>query len=236
MDAMILAAGRGKRMMPLSATTPKPLLALWGRPLIEWQMLCLKNAGINRAVVNTAYLGAQIVDWLTSHPVEGFDVDVSIEGNTHEEALETLGGIVRALPLLTKNDDVFLVTSGDIATDFPYASLRAAADVVRSGKVDAHLVLVPNPDFHRDGDMAIRNGLVTRKLREYTYANIGIFSSRIFRGVPAEKAPLFPWLYQYADRDKISGEIYEGSWANVGTPGELEKLNRMKSFIKINGE
>ncbi len=225
MRAMILAAGRGKRMMPLTATSPKPLLRLWDRPLIEWQILSLRKAGIHEFVINTAYLGSQIIDYLEDGSSLGVKIHYSVEGNTYEESLETLGGIARALSLLDDGKTPFIVVSADIVTAFPYKTLEKFIPEIEKRKLDAHLVMVPNPDFHQGGDMAIRDGLVTPVYKELTYANIGIFSPRIFRNVPVQRVKLFPWLHQFALKERISGELYEGPWANVGTPEDMQKLN-----------
>ena len=209
---MILAAGRGKRMRPLTDQLPKPLLRAGDRRLIDWSVDGLVRAGVNQIVINTAH-------WA--------DIHYSVEGQTYDESLETLGGIAKALPLLSEGEEPFIVVAGDIATDFDFSALLdKPAQRIRKGQLDAHLVLVPNPDFHPEGDMGLVNGLVTRNSRTYTYSSIGLFSPRIFRDVPIVFAKLFPWLDQFIEAGRVSGEVYTGFWENVGTPQALEALGQ----------
>lgn len=233
MKVMILGAGRGKRMRHLTADMPKPLISLWGRPLVEWQLVSLKKAGFKEFVINTAYLGTQIIEYLGDGSKFGVKIEYSSEGERAEDALETRGGIVKALTMLVphESNDPFVVVSGDIVTDFPYSSLRERAKQINSGEAEAHLVLVPNPSYHACGDMSVQRGRITRKQRKYTYGNIGVFSPSLFRGLSVEKMPLFPWLYEYVDKGRVSGEVYEGNWANIGTPEELEKFENLSPYL-----
>ena len=144
--------------------------------------------------------------------------------------METKGGIVKALPLLSDGEEPFVVVSGDIVTAFDYASLEKAADRIRKGEIVGHLVWVPNPSFH-DGDMDLKDGLINRADKKYTYGNIAVFSPKIFAGEKPEFSKLFPWLYQFVDQQLVSGEIYKGPWANVGTPEELAKCESMGCFF-----
>ncbi|MEG2154994.1 MAG: nucleotidyltransferase family protein [Burkholderiaceae bacterium] len=224
MKALILAAGRGERMRPLTDVTPKPLLVAGGRRLIEWQIAALARAGVDQFVVNTAHLGAEFPAQLGQGERLGVSIAYSHEGQTAEQALETRGGIVRALPLLAVGDEPFVVVAGDIVTDFDYSRLAAPAARIAAGEIDAHLVLVPNPDFHPRGDMGLAEGRIVRSPATHTFASLAVFSPRIFRGLPPERAKLFPWLYQFADAGRVSGEIFTGRWANVGTPRELARL------------
>lgn len=228
MRALILAAGRGERMRPLTDTTPKPLLVAGGRRLIEWQIAALSAAGIRELVINTAHFPQQFEDALG----DGAHLDVRIawsrEGETASDALETRGGVVRALPLL--GAEPFLAVSADVVTEFDYASLSAAAAVVAAGTADAHVVLVPNPAFHPCGDMGLDPG-PTRGLiapdaeRRLTYANITVFAPRLFANLPSGRARLFPWLYDSARAGRITGERFDGRWFNVGTPADLAALD-----------
>ena len=224
MRAMILAAGRGKRMRPLTDTTPKPLLYAGDRRLIDWSVDGLVKAGITQLVINAAHLSDTFEPALGEH-YRGAEISYSIEGKNHDESLETLGGIARALPMLTDGNEPFIVVAGDIVSDFDFSRLTGVvAEKIRRGEADAHLVLVPNPDFHPKGDMGLEDGWVNRKTRDYTFSSIGIYSPRIFKDVPAVFAKLFPWLDQFIDARRVSGEVFTGFWENVGTPDALEKL------------
>lgn len=235
MKALVLAAGRGKRMRELTAKNCKPLLAVWGRPMIEWQLLQLEKAGFKDVVINAAHCSHLLKEKFASGRFSSLNIELSIEGTRYEDALETRGGIAKALPLLTDGREPFLVVSGDIVTDFDYHSLLKKAGEIRAGRFLAHLVLVPNPDYHRRGDMGLVDGRVAREPKEFTYGNIGVFSPSLFEGIKPEFAPLFPWLYGFVERGSVSGELYEGSWANVGTPEELAKVENQGSFLGQNG-
>lgn len=222
--ALILAAGRGERMRPLTDAVPKPLLRAGGRRLIEWQIEGLAHAGIRDIVVNLAHLPAQIEAALGRGERYGVRISYSREGEHAAEALETLGGIVRALPLL--DDAPFVVVSGDIVTDFDYATLRLHATAIAAGAADAHLVLVDNPPFHAHGDMGLTKGRIDPDASgRLTYANMGVFAPRLFDGLPAARARLFPWLYAAARAGRVTGEHFRGRWHNVGTPDELARLD-----------
>jgi len=223
MRALILAAGRGERMRPLTDTVPKPLLMAGGRRLIEWQIEALARAGIREIVINLAHLPDQF-DVLGDGRRYGVDLAYSREGGRAEDALETLGGIVRALPLL--GEAPFVVVSGDIVTAFDYAVLAGRARRLAAGEAEAHLVLVDNPPFHARGDMGLVDGLIApdAPVRK-TYANIAVFAPRLFAGLVPTRARLFPWLYGAARAGRVSGEHYAGRWNNVGTPAELAHLD-----------
>jgi MurNAc alpha-1-phosphate uridylyltransferase len=226
MRALILAAGRGERMRPLTDSVPKPLLRCGGRMLIEWQLAGLAAAGVRDVVVNVAHLPHAFEAALGCGERHGVHIAYSREGEHAHDALETRGGIIRALPLL--GDAPFLVVSGDIVTDFDYASLQRAARAIDDGSTDAHLVLVTNPDFHARGDMGLVDGLIAPDAdTRLTYANIGVFSPRCFDGVPAGRARLFPWLYAAARAQRVSGEKFDGRWYNIGTPEELQRVDAL---------
>ena len=233
MKVMILAAGRGKRMRHLSESTPKPLIKLWGRPLIEWQIMALKKAGFRDFVINAAYQADKLMNYLGDGSKYGVKIVFSVEGADAEDALETRGGIVKALDKLMEpnSSEPFIVVSGDIVTDFPYSSLIEKAAEIEAGKAKAHLVLVPNPSYHSGGDMSVENGLITRSDKSFTYGNIAVFSRALFKDLPVVKMALFPWLYDFVDQGLVSGELFQGNWANVGTPEELEKFEKLPPYL-----
>jgi MurNAc alpha-1-phosphate uridylyltransferase len=226
--ALILAAGRGERMRPLTDATPKPLLRAGGKRLIEWQIESLVRAGVREIVVNVAHLPDQFDSALGDGRRYGATLRYSREGESADDALESLGGIVKALPWL--GDAPFVVTSGDIVTDYPYHHLHAASEAQQRGDADAHLVLVENPPFHLRGDMGLTNQRIDPDATpRMTYANIGVFSPRLFAGVARTlrggRAALFPWLYEAARARRVSGEVYRGRWWNAGTPNDLAQLD-----------
>ncbi len=229
MRALLLAAGRGERMRPLTDAVPKPLLKVAGRALIEWQIDALVRAGVCDIVINTAHLGRLIEDALADGSQRGAKLRYSREGEQAQDALETLGGIVKALPLL--GDEPFIVASGDIITDFDYSDLAGPAREISSGRLDAHFVLVPNPPYHRQGDLGIADstgGLrATRTAPRFTYGNIAVLSPRIFGGLEAVRSRMFPWLFATVDQGRAGAQLFEGRWFNVGTPRELHALDKM---------
>lgn len=224
MRALILAAGRGERLRPLTDAMAKPLLSAGGRRLIEWQILALARAGVREIAINTAHLPQQFEDALGDGARYGVRLRYSREGERAEDALETLGGIVRALPLL--GTDPFLVVSGDIVTDYDYAALREPAGALAAGAADAHLVLVDNPPFHPAGDMALTGGRIDPDgPARLTYANIGVFAPRLFAGLSPVRSRLFPWLYTAARAGRVRGEHTHARWFNIGTPAELTRAD-----------
>jgi len=225
MKAMILAAGRGERMRPLTDQIPKPLLPVGGKPLIVWHLERLARAGLREVVINHAHLGAQIEAVLGDGARWGLSIRYSPEP---EGALETAGGIANALPLLG-NDAPFLVINGDIHCDWDVAR---AADVP-AAKGLAHLVLVPNPPHHARGDFLLANGEVRADIQApagneqvYTFSGIGIYRPQLFaeiqRGRPAKLALL---LRAAMDAGRVSGELHVGRWVDVGTPQRLAELD-----------
>jgi MurNAc alpha-1-phosphate uridylyltransferase len=222
--ALVLAAGRGERMRPLTDATAKPLLHAGGRRLIEWQIEALARAGVREMVINTAHLPQQFEDVLGDGSRYGIRLAYSREGERAEDALETLGGIARALPRL--GTSAFVVVSGDIVTDFDYASLRMRSETLAAAVADVHLVLVDNPSFNVRGDMGLVDGRIAPDAEpRLTYANIGVFAPRLFAGLEPTRARLFPWLYAAARAGRVTGERYSGRWYNVGTPDELARLD-----------
>lgn len=226
MKALILAAGRGQRMRPLSDATPKPLLEVGGRRLIEWQIVRMVATGIRDIVINIAHLADAFEAALGDGTQLGARIRYSREGSRAEDALETLGGVVKALPLLAPGDAPFLVTSGDLYTDYNYTDLTAHAQAIALGVTDAHLVLVDNPPYHTGGDMGLdERHHVTQHPPLLTYSSIGVYSPRLFTHEVAVRKPLFPWMYQFVQRDRVSGEHFKGVWHNLGTPEDLAALD-----------
>lgn len=243
---MIMAAGRGERMRPLTDDTPKPLLQVRGKPLMQWPMEALAREGFLQLVVNTAWLGERIVDHFGSVFVpqaapsnpdslqnqERITIAYSHEGRDFGAALETAGGIVRALPLL---GEVFWVLAGDIhAPEFRFGQ-DSVERFVRSGRL-AHLWLVPNPEHNLQGDFGLSpDGLALRDApRKYTYSTIGLYRAALFAppfcNIPAGnpqgvKAALAPLLRAAMEHGQVSAELYLGAWTDVGTPQRLAQLN-----------
>lgn len=214
--AMILAAGRGERLRPMTDTTPKPLLRVHGRPLIERHVLRLARAGIQRIVVNLAWLGSQISEYLGDGARYGVKIVYSDE---QPRALETGGGIFRALPHLLPGP--FAVVNGDIYTDFPFETLAVAP-----GR-DAHLVLVPNPPQHLQGDFGLEQGLALPTAgKRYTFSGIAVYQSVFFAGCSDGEFPLKPLLLRSMAAKLCSAQIYPGRWEDVGTPERLAALNQ----------
>ena len=216
MKAMILAAGRGERMRPLTDKIPKPLLEVAGKPLIVHTIECLKRGGIREIVVNFAHLGQQIVECLGDGSQFGVSITYSDES---EGALETGGGIFKSLPLL--GDDPFVVINSDVWTDFPIANLPRSL----SGLV--HLVLVQNPEHHPAGDFYLDDTLVNLDHgQRLTFSGIGVYSPRLFEGVTEKCFPLVPLLHEAMINHQVTGERYDGEWVDVGTPERLANLNQ----------
>jgi MurNAc alpha-1-phosphate uridylyltransferase len=239
--AMILAAGRGERMRPLTDTTPKPLLQVRGEALIDWHAQALARGGFSSLVINTAWLGEQISYHFFSQNTpqsnrngcQQLSISYSHEGTDFGGALETAGGIARALPLL---GDVFWVLAGDVfVPGFEYAQ----SDVDRfaaSGKL-AHLWLVPNPEHNLKGDFGFSgDGLALNLAADsldprYTFSTIGLYRKELFKDLPfgnpqGIKAPLAPLLRLAMDNQQVSATLYSGAWTDVGTPARLDELNK----------
>jgi MurNAc alpha-1-phosphate uridylyltransferase len=216
MKAMILAAGRGERMRPLTDYIPKPLLLAAGKPLIGYTIEQLVAAGFNDIVINHAYLGLQLEHRLGNGHQFGANISYSPEG---EQALETAGGIINALPLL--GDEVFLVVNGDIATDFPFAELNNLT-------VDlAHLVLVDNPAHNKHGDFGLDNAglLVSNSAEQFTFSGIGLYRRELFDNMPPGPSKLSPLLRRAIANGRVSGQKMNGFWMDIGTPERLQELD-----------
>ncbi|MBT3308372.1 MAG: nucleotidyltransferase family protein [Gammaproteobacteria bacterium] len=218
MKAMILAAGRGERMRPLTDHTPKPLLQVKGKRLIEYHLQALAAAGITEVVINYGWLGQQIPAALGDGSRYGISIHYSPEPS---EALETGGGITQALPLL--GEEPFIVVNGDLFTDYPFARL------IEAPASSAHLVLVDNPQHHPQGDFVLQAGQITdyggrSGAEQLTYSGIARFDPTFFDSGRSGRFPLAPMLFDAVDRGILSGEQYRGQWSDVGTPERLEIL------------
>ncbi|NQD36905.1 nucleotidyltransferase family protein [Permianibacter sp. IMCC34836] len=222
MRAMILAAGRGERMRPLTDHTPKPLLPVAGKPLLQWHIERLRAAGITELVINHAWLGEQIEAMFA----DGSAFGVSIQWSREAAPLETLGGIVKALPLL--GAEPFLVVNGDIWCDYDFTALTThclAANNAGSNAL-AHLVLVDNPPQHPHGDFALAGQTVRADgAAKLTFAGIGWYQPELFRQCLPGKAPLAPLLRAAMAQGKVSGEHFRGRWFDIGTPERLQQLD-----------
>ena len=216
MKAMILAAGRGERMRPLTDFLPKPLLEVRGKPLIVWHIERLAKNGFKEIVINIAHLGHKILELLGDGSKWG--VSISYSDERESGALESAGGIKKALALL--GEEPFLVVNGDVFCDYEF---DAAFDL--KGKL-AHLVLVPNPEFHPNGDFALVDGLASNSPRDtYTFSGIAYYSPKFFKDVALEKTPLAPFLRAGAEKKEVSGEAFNKIWQDVGTPSRLKEIN-----------
>ena len=223
MKAMILAAGHGERMRPLSDVTPKPLLQAGGKPLIVWTLERLRDGGIREIVINHAHLGAQIESALG----DGDRYGVRIRYSPEREALETAGGIANALDLL--GDEPFIAVAGDIYCDWDFAKI-CSRDL--AGNL-AHLVLVPNPPHHLEGDFALdQSALRNDGLPRHTFSGIALYHPRLFAGLaPGSRHKLAPLLREAADAGKASGELHTGHWFDIGTPQRLAELDHRLSQV-----
>lgn len=215
MRAMILAAGRGERLRPLTDHIPKPLIEAGGKPLIVHLIESLVRGGIDEIIVNTAHLGEKIQARLGDGRAFGATIHYSPE----HEALETGGGIYRALPLL--GPAPFLVINGDIATDFPFGTLK-------DRPIDlAHLVLVPNPDHHPQGDFGLAEGLALEQgSPQFTFGGIGVYRPELFSECSAGRFPLAPLLRTAMKASRVSAELWPGFWMDIGTIERLEAFDQ----------
>jgi len=223
MQAMILAAGRGERMRPLSDATPKPLLEVGGKPLIVWQLERLVAAGFREIVINVAHHAEAIVSALG----DGSRLSAAIAYSREPQPLEVAGGIATALPLLA--DGVALIVSGDLYTEYDYATLigRALTMAATSAPPHVHMVMVSNPAYHPAGDFALADGrLALDGTARFTFANIALYRTSLFRELPrGEKIKMLPLYRDWIGRGWVSAEHYRGVWANIGTPADLAQLD-----------
>lgn len=223
MKAMILAAGRGERMRPLTDHCPKPLLPAGGKPLLQWHIEALAAVGITRIVINHAHLGHQI----ESHFGDGSAFGVQLSYSAEATALETAGGIRKALHHL--GNEPFLVINGDVACDWPLARALQIASEWPQGQL-AHLVMVPNPPHHRAGDFAWLGSTVKQPEpgeTTFTFSGIGVYHPSLFSKLKVDEvAKLAPLLRQAMAAGKVQGELFNGFWMDIGTPERLEELNQ----------
>lgn len=221
MKAMIMAAGRGERMRPLTDDLPKPLLQLGGKALIEHTLFRLRDAGFGEIVINHAHLGQKIVDFLGDGSRYGVTIQYSAEP---EEALETGGGIRQAIDFL--DHEPFLVINGDIWTDFPLQELPTSLSGL------AHLVLVNNPAHHSEGDFYLDGAEVNFDHgKKLTFSGIGVYSPALFLHLKYGKYPLAPILRDAIAKNLVSGEYFDGKWIDVGTPERLNALEAALSSV-----
>jgi MurNAc alpha-1-phosphate uridylyltransferase len=224
MKAMLLAAGRGERLRPLTDAVPKALVEAGGKPLIVWHLERLARAGFRDAVINVSHLGERIIERVG----DGGGYGLRLHYSRERERLETAGGIANALHLLGR--EPFLLVNADVYCECDFARLRA----IPLGERLAHLVLVPNPPHRPKGDFSLRAGaLGDEAAPRYTYAGVAVMAPSLLDPVrPGEKAPLAPLLYEAAARGRLGGELYEGLWQDVGTVERLAELEARLARVK----
>lgn len=219
MKAMILAAGRGERLRPLTDVTPKPLIKVAGKSLIEYHIENLASSGFKEIIINTAWLAEKIHLALGDGSSYGVTIHYSDEGT----ALETAGGIINALPML--GDEPFLVINGDICCGFDFSTLPKLKPPIQ-----AHLVLVNNPEHNQDGDFSLQNGMICNAGDSMnTYSGIGIYSAEFFKGQTRGALPLAPIIRNKCEHNLVSGQFYDGLWTDVGTVERLQELEKQLS-------
>jgi MurNAc alpha-1-phosphate uridylyltransferase len=223
MNAMLLAAGRGERMRPLTDTCPKPLLQVAGKPLIQWHLERLARSGIRDVVINLSWLGEMIADAAGDGSRHGLSIQYSREP---WPPLETGGGIQQALPLL--GDEPFLLVNGDVFTDIDFASLRIAPDDL------AQLVLVPNPSQHPRGDFGLAAGgrVVAEGGERLTYSGVALMRPAFLAGAEPGRFPLLPWLVRALAAGRLGGQRHDGMWLDVGTPERLAQLDATLARVR----
>jgi MurNAc alpha-1-phosphate uridylyltransferase len=218
---MILAAGRGERMRPLTDHTPKPLLQVGGKPLIVWHIERLVRAGITDLVINHAHLGVQIEQALGDGSQFGVTIRYSDEGT----ALETAGGIAFASHLL--GEEPFAVVNGDVYCDYDFRHFPQCAAALANSEDSAHLVLVDNPEHNLKGDFGLQGARITDTAPKFTFSGIGLYKPQLFAHIQrGTKAPLAPLLREQIAAGKVSGEHHRGVWVDVGTPQRLDELDK----------
>jgi len=229
MKAMILAAGRGERMRPLTDTVPKPLLQIADKSLIEYHIEALVKAGITELVINHAWRGEKI----EAQSGDGSRYGANIQYSHEQQALETAGGIKHALRFF--DNKPFIVVNGDVFSDYPFAQLIKESECLlthnSSNNIMAHLVLINNPDHNANGDFYCNDSLVSNHpqappAKRYTFSGIACYHPDFFHSIKAGKQALAPMLRAAMATQQVSGEIYQGNWWDIGTPERLEELNR----------
>jgi MurNAc alpha-1-phosphate uridylyltransferase len=218
MKVMILSAGRGERLRPLTDHTPKPLLQAGEHRLIEYLIIALVNAGITEIIINHAHLGQQFPDTLGNGQQFGANISYSPE---QEGGLETAGGIIKALPLL--GDEPFIVINGDIWTDYPFERLN---NLKLDDNCLAHLVLVNNPQHHPQGDFSLSSGRLEQQGQDkYTFSGIAVYRPTFFANLDVQRLALKPLLLDAIVKQQLKGELYQGQWSDIGTVERLQQLN-----------
>lgn len=229
MKAMILAAGRGERMRPLTDHCPKPLLPAGGKPLLQWHLEALAAVGITEIVINHAHLGQQI----EAHFKDGSSLGLKLRYSPESTALETAGGIRKALHAF--GEEPFLVINGDVACDWPLARALQVANEWPQGQL-AHLVMVPNPLHNPKGDFALQGSVVKRPEpgdTVFTFSGIGVYHPSLFSSLRVgDVAKLAPLLRQAMAAGKVQGELFNGFWMDIGTPERLEELNQRLNSVR----
>ncbi len=216
MNAMILAAGRGERMRPLTDKTPKPLLKVHDKSLIVWHIERLASLGFSQIVINIDHLGDMIIKNLGDGSKWGINLLYSDERQSG--ALESAGGIIKALPLI--ESETFLVVNADIWCDYEFETNFDLQDDL------AHIILVPNPKHNPDVDFALHKDRVSNDTkRRYTFSGIGYYSAKLFDGFKNQKMSLAPLLREAVEKNKVSGSLYDGRWYDIGTPQRLKEIN-----------
>lgn len=228
MKAMILAAGRGERMRPLTDHLPKPLLTVNGVPLIQYHIEKLANIGVKDIVINIAWLAEKLVEYMQDGRQFGVNIHYSKESG---RALETAGGIIKALPLLAECDDPFLVVNGDIFIDYDFSSLPTLTE-----NQTAHLWLTQNPLHNTNGDFSLIDGLVrdaSNSSTNYTFCGIGLYRPSFFESyLNCKVMPLAPLIRDAISENRVAGSILQGKWTDVGTPERLERLEQEIQALK----
>ncbi|MCF6253681.1 MAG: nucleotidyltransferase family protein [Thiomicrorhabdus sp.] len=227
MKAMILAAGRGNRLRPLTDTVPKPLIPVCGKPLIEYHIEKLAAIGITDIVINHAWLGEVLETSLGNGKRWGVNIEYSPEP---EGGLETAGGIIQALPLL--GNAPFLVLNGDVYCDFSFDSLLQTAQQMQlDSSLLAHLILVPSPNHNQTGDFDLNEQQQVIPQGELTFSGLSVLSPALFKGVEGGRKKLAPILRQAMEKRHVTGEIYQGIWSDVGTVERLAETHKMLGLI-----
>ncbi|MEA2091459.1 MAG: nucleotidyltransferase family protein [Campylobacterota bacterium] len=217
MKAMILCAGRGERMRPLTDTLPKPLLEVHGKALVVWHLERLAASEFKEVVINIAHLGYKIPEAIGDG--SKYEVNIIYSDEQDEGALESAGGIKKALSLL--GDKTFLVVNGDVFCNYTFDADFDLGDNL------AHLILVPNPEHNRDGDFGLKEGVVLNSdTVKYTFSGIGYYSPELFKELKYGKSALAPLLRDAISKHRVSGELFKNMWHDIGTPQRLEDINR----------
>ncbi len=229
MKAIVLAAGRGERLRPITDTIPKPLVPVAGKPLIVYHLEALARAGVRDVVINLSWLGDKLRAALADGSRYGVSITYSDEGPV---ALETGGGIFNAIRHLGPGP--FLVVNGDTFTDIDLSALRATADAdVRAGAL-ARIVLVPNPTQHPRGDFGLEGSrVVARETERFTYSGVGLYRPEFFEGCAPGKFPMLPLLERAIAAGRLRGQLHRGEWCDVGTPQRLAELDKRVGAAKV---